>query len=183
MSVQSTTRRVGFPAHLMSTDEGNYHAPWRDQAPWPGRSMLKVYEPPPDACSSDLDEHASSVILYLGPGVRVTTATKRLFHQYVAKALPDRVEIEFSSPACGLSTPSAFKSSAVEWALGECDEVLIAVDHERGLATGEAHRVLALKQVVFRCREREVDVWVGYLKPRLKGRHRLTVIHLAAGRA
>ncbi|WP_152621158.1 hypothetical protein [Bradyrhizobium japonicum] len=183
MSLERTTRRVDLPVHLMSTAEGNYHAPWRDMAPWPARSMLKVYEPPPDASSADLDEHASSVILYLGPGVRVTTGTKRLFHQHVAKALPDRVEIEFSSPTGGLSIPSVFKSSAIDWALGECDEVLVAVDRERGLAAGEAHRILAPKQLVFRCREHEVEVWLQHLKPRLKGRHRLSVIHLAAGRA
>ncbi|WP_342737400.1 hypothetical protein [Bradyrhizobium sp. B117] len=183
MSLEFTTQRVDFPVHLMSTAEGNYHAPWRDMAPWPGKSTVKFYEPPPDASSADLDEHASSVILYLGPGLRVTTATKRLFHQCVAKALPDRVEIEFSSPAGELSMPSVFKSSAVDWALGECDEVLIAVDRERGLAAGEAHRVLAPKQLVFRCREHEVEVWTQFLKPRLKGRHRLSVIHLAAGLA
>jgi hypothetical protein len=98
---------------------------------------------------------------------------------------PQRVEIEFCRRRpYGLdSTPQAFKSSAIAWALSICDTVLICIDHVPGDAEGEAHRVLAPMQVVFRCAERDAGAWEAYLTPRLHPKHNLTIVHTAAGRA
>jgi hypothetical protein len=173
------------PEHHWSTAEGNYHAPWRDGSPFPRGGLLKAYEPPPDIKAHDLDEHVSSVILYLVPGMRVSTRTKRLFWQSIELRRPERIEIEFSCPDTGPSDPAAYKSSAVDWALGGCNQILIAIDQKPGSAGGEAHRVLAPLQVVFRCREHEVAAWCDFLQPRLRGRHRLSIIHpqILVGRA
>ncbi len=183
------TPLVTSPApHLWSTAEGNYHAPWRDvfRDQRDQHVSIKAYIPPPDVNTRDLDEHVGSVIAYVPPGKRLGTKAKQLFWKLVnhPTSYPKRAEIEFSSPpGCEPSLPRAYKNSAIDWTLSICSEVLICVDHSPGSAEGEAHRVLAPLQVVFRCRENEIPAWTEYLEPRLHGRHRLSVVHIAAGRA
>ncbi|QOZ69153.1 hypothetical protein [Bradyrhizobium arachidis] len=181
-----TTQRVDFPEpqHVWSAAEGNYHAPYRHCI-----YDLKAYEPPPDVQSREIDEHVSSVILYVRPGERMSTRKKRLWGKLIAlldnpSVYPERAEIEFSSP-WGISLPKDYRTSVVDWALSACNVVLVCVDERPGLAEGEAHRVLAPLQVVFRCREQDVQAWTEYLQPRLKGRHRLHIVHphIPVGRA
>ncbi|MVT69932.1 hypothetical protein GPL21_33125 [Bradyrhizobium pachyrhizi] len=185
MRVSDTTLRVGFPElqHHWSTAEGNYHAPWRDHWRESG-TYLKEYVPPPDAQSREIDEHVGSAILYVVPDSRVTSSVKRLYSSLLARSAPypKRGEIEFSSP-WGSSLPGNYKSSSIQWALSISEAALVCVDRQPGLPEGEAHRVLAPRQCVFRCDEKDVAAWVDYLKPRLFKRHAFAVVHLAAGAA
>lgn len=185
MSVSFNTQRVGLQ-NVWSTDEGNYHATYRSNSPRRLVYQIKQYVPPPQTTTHELDEDVGSVILYILPGVRCSSKTKQLFWKLAdfKTPYPQRAEIEFSAVGLGTpSTPKAYKTSTVDWALSVCSEILICVDRSPGSQVGEAHRVLAPLQCVFRCLEEDVPEWTEFLSPRLRGRSRLSVVHLAAGRA
>lgn len=197
MSFTSTTPCVENPSfsdlatasdevqHLWSDREGNRRAPWREVSL---HRSLQMFVP------LDTEQRpvqgAGESRFYVAPGEPAYRGSRRSFTAHRAcledptKKFPCRIEIEFSSPCeRTLSVPRAYRKSAVDWALRECNAVVICIDRERGRAEGEAHRVVAPVQVVFRCREQDVGTWHAFLKPRLHARHRLSIVHLAAGRA
>jgi hypothetical protein len=181
--VVDTTPGAGFPEQVWSSAEGNYHAPYRDLWRNAG-TFLKEYLPAPGLQARELDEHVGSIILYVVPGSRVTAHTQRLYSKVLHRCAGGlrRAEIEFSAPF-GPSLPEQYKRAAILWALSVSDAVLICVNRRVGIAEGEAHRVLAPRQCVFRCRDADVDAWVEYLKPKLLSRHKFVVVHLADGHA
>lgn len=176
----STWSALGGNGHAQQRDD----SPFRDSVPY-----FKKFSPfGPDGVT--LEHSAGELHFYVSPGQIVSKASKRLFAEFSAglgnpSEFPARVEIEFSRgrPYGVDSTPRAFRSSAITWALSMCNQVLICIDHVPGDSEGEAHSVVATCQVVFRCAERDAGAWQAYLEPRLHRRHSLTVVHAAAGRA
>jgi hypothetical protein len=176
--------------NLWSDPSGNWHAPLRDLSPYSDKPFFKAFHPfVGDGPECDIS--AGSLHLYLRPGGRVHTDVRNAFDDFVRclpkpEQFPAEIEIEFSSLAGDLpSLPKAFKTSAVDWALSICDTILVCLDREPGCPEGEAHRVLAPLQCVFRCREEHLVEWVEFLRPRLRHRHSLSVIHphISVGRA
>ena len=172
--------------HLWSSPEGNIRAPWREISRY--RSLQYFI---PRVGDSNIDLSLGEARFYIVPGQTFSGNARRSFERLRAGLLragkfPARVEIEFSSPAVGpVSRPDAYRTLTIDWALATCDTVLLCIDRDPGSAEGEAHQVVSPLQVVFRCREDDAALWVGFLRPRLKGRHRLHVVHphIAVGRA
>ena len=119
MSVSCTTQS-GRLQNLWSSDEGNYHASYRSNSPRRLIYQIKQYVPPPQTVKHELDKDIGSVILYVLPGVRCSSATKKLFWK-LAKAktpYPQRAEIEFSS--VGLNSPSTPRAYKSRLSIGRC---------------------------------------------------------------
>lgn len=183
MSISSITQRVEIPVqHHWSNPAGNESAMWRENSQF--RSLQFFLVPGPDGSFTHGEAR-----FYIAPGESMCRKSRRGFENVrVDLARADgslsRIELEFSTPAHGpASLPRAYKTLTVDWALTVCDEILVCVDHDRGRAAGEAHRVIAPLQCVFRCREEDIDTWIAYLQQRMKPRHRLHAVHLAAGGA
>ncbi len=184
METVYTTPRVDLQ-NIWSDPAGNIRAPWREISL---HRSLQMFAPlGPDG--RPIPGRGESRF-YFAPGERACKNYRRSFADHKAyindpsKKAPSRIEIEFSSPSWHIpSVPKAYRTSAIDWALRQCDAVLVCVDREWGTALGEAHAVLAPVQVVFRSREEHVPEWIEFLTPRLRGRHRLSVVHIAAGRA
>lgn len=182
MSLSYTTSRVVFPEpqHHWSSAEGNPLASARDT--W------RKHEPQPFGIDHDPRPEGRDcgvVIAYLVPGQRVPVSGQRYYAKVLNRSAPyrKRGEIEFSAPV-GASTPDRYRRSAMLWALSVSDAVLVCVDTKPGVPEGEAHRVLAPRQCVFRCREADVGAWVDHLRPKLLPRHtEFAVVHLPTGHA
>jgi len=180
MSDKCTTTRGQLPVrHVSSAPEGNIRAPHRDL--WRGcdSNPFGFYSAPL------ADDPVGCTICYIAPGDRVPRSGRRRYSKLLnlKAAHPKRGEIEFSAPS-GESLPARYEPSTIVWALSVTDAVLICVDRQRGLAEGEAHRVLSHRQCVFRCGEAEVDAWVEYLGPMLLPTHLdFGVVRFPAGNA
>lgn len=180
----NTTPRVDFPEpqRVCSDPEGNIRAPWRELSSY---RSLQYFIP----LNGGIDPSRGEARFYIAPGETFSRNARRSFERLRASLpkadeFPARIELEFSSPAgAPLSQPRAYRTLAVDWALSVCDTVLVCIDRYPGSLEGEAHRVLAPMQVVFRSREEDVAAWREYLEPRMKPRHRFYIVHLVTGRA
>lgn len=181
MRVPNTTSNLSFPAprRLLSSAEGNVRAPHRDLWRRCDANPFGMYSDPlpgdPVAC----------VMAYLAPGERVPISGRRRYSEILNRktTCAKRGELEFSAPS-GASLPGRYRRSTILWALSISDAVLICVDHARGIADGEAHRVLSHRQCVFRCSKAEVDAWIEYLSPLLLSTHLdFAVVRLAGAHA
>jgi hypothetical protein len=175
----NTTPRVDFPEpqHVWSDPEGNIRAPWREVSLFRSQQLFI-----PRDGEFGLVPSLGEARFYIAPGETFSRNARRSFERLrvdlrKATEFPARIELEFSSPANGPSSrPQAYRTLLVDWALSVCDAVVICIDRDPGSAAGEAHRVLAPIQVVFRSREKDVQTWCDFLRPRLKGRHELSVV-------
>jgi hypothetical protein len=169
---------VEFPVrHIWSDPKGNIRAPHRDD--W------RRCDPEPFGFYSDPlpGDPVGCVICYIAPGDRVPMGGRQRYSKLLNLKThhPKRGELEFSASS-GASLPDRYRRSALLWALSVTDAVLVCVDRKRGLARGEAYRVLSHRQCVIRCEEAEAPTWIEHLTPLLLPTHvDFAVVRFPAG--